>query len=215
MSTIPRMTFAEASKDWDTFEPENSIFGGSEGGYTWMEGDSLAPPCQTDMNVVESILDFAKIDGNSVLYDLGCGDGRICVLGSKMYGCKSCGAEIEEFLIKKFKVNVAKEKLEELVTIEDCDLRELKIKSATHIVLYLLPESIEEITPLLVDALSSGTILICNTWGPRSFVPVEHRVCGEDGQVNLYKYTKDSIPNIMEYLTRRDSEPMDLDMLEK
>ena len=176
----------------------------------------MAPPCQTDMDGGEAILDFAGLHESSVLYDLGCGDGRICILGSKMYGCKSTGAEIEELLVNKFKANVAKEKLESLVTVEDSDLREIKINDATHIVLYLLPESIEEITPRLVDALNNGTILICNTWGPRSFQPVEHKVCGEGGMINLYKYTKDSIPNIAAMMMRRhDSEPMDMDQLDK
>ena len=49
---MAKMSFAEASKDWDTFEPENSMFGADNGGYMWMEGDSLAPPCQTDMEVL-------------------------------------------------------------------------------------------------------------------------------------------------------------------
>ena len=57
---------------------------------------------------------------------------------------------------------------------------------------------------------------ICNTWGPRSFQPVEHKVCGEGGMINLYKYTKDSIPNIAAMMMRRhDSEPMDMDQLDK
>ena len=49
-----KMSFAEASKDWDTFEPDNSIFGAADGGFHWMEGDSLAPPCQADLDIVES-----------------------------------------------------------------------------------------------------------------------------------------------------------------
>ena len=86
----------------------------------------------------------------------------------------------------------------------------------THIVLYLLPESIEELTPRLVDALNNGTILVCNTWGPKSFQPVEHRVCGQDNQINLYKYSRESIPNIEAMMMRRhDSEPMDMDQLDK
>ena len=213
---MAKISFAEASKGWDTFEPDNSIFGAADGGFTWMEGDSLAPPCQTDMDVVEAILAFANLDEKSILYDLGCGDGRICILGSKMYGCRSTGAEIEELLVNKFKANVAKEKVHSLVTVEDCDLREIKINDATHIVLYLLPESIEELTPRLVDALNNGTILVCNTWGPKSFQPVEHRVCGQDNQINLYKYSRESIPNIEAMMMRRhDSEPMDMDQLDK
>ena len=183
-----KMSFAEASKDWDTFEPDNSIFGAADGGFHWMEGDSLAPPCQADLDIVESILDFAQPGEDSLVFDLGCGDGRICILASKVYGCKSVGAEIEDMLVKKFRANVAKEEVEHLVTVEAGDLRDLSLKGATHIILYLLPESIEEITPMLIDAVNNGATLICNTWGPRIFQPVDKRVIGASHNVNLFKY---------------------------
>ena len=116
--------FKEASKGWDTFEPENSIFGAADGGFHWMEGDSLAPPCQAELDIVESILEFAELNEDSVLLDLGCGDGRICILGSKVYGCKSTGAEIEANLVEKFRENVEKQNVGHLVSVHDGDLRD-------------------------------------------------------------------------------------------
>ena len=212
--TKQKVSFAEASEGWDTFEPENSIFGAADGGFHWIEGDSLAPPCQAEMDIVENILDFAQLSVDSVLYDLGCGDGRICILGSQVYGCKSTGVEIEESLLKKFRSNVEKQKVGHLVTVEEGDLRELNLRGATHIILYLLPESIEELTPLLVQAVNFGATLICNTWGPRSFQPVDKRVCGESNQVTLLKYNQDSIPNVNDLMSRRsDSTAMDLDAM--
>ena len=214
MALSAQQKFKDASSGWDTFEPENSIFGAADGGFHWIEGDSLAPPCQAELDIVESILDFAQLTQESVLFDLGCGDGRICILGSQVYGCKSTGAEIEESLVAKFRANVEKQKVEHLVSVFEGDLREVDLRGATHIILYLLPESIEEITPMLVQAVNFGATLICNTWGPRSFQPVDRRLCGANNQVNLFKYTKDSIPNMESVLSRRcDSEPMDLDSL--
>lgn len=209
-----KVSFAKASEGWDTFEPENSIFGAADGGFHWMEGDSLAPPCQAEMDIVESILDFAQLNEESVLFDLGCGDGRICILGSQVYGCKSTGAEIEESLVEKFRSNVEKQKVGHLVTVEEGDLRELDLRGATHIIVYLLPESIEELTPMLCQAVNFGATLICNTWGPRSFQPVDKRLCGESSQVTLLKYNQASIPNMNELMSRRsDSAPMNLDAM--
>lgn len=68
----------------------------------WLEGDSLAPPCQADLDIVEEILTLANPNDRSILYDLGCGDGRICLRASSRYGCRSLGCEIEENLYKDF-----------------------------------------------------------------------------------------------------------------
>lgn len=61
----------------------------------WMEGDSLAPPCQSENDIIDIILNLVEITNNSRVYDLGCGDGRICIEASKRYGCHSVGVEIE------------------------------------------------------------------------------------------------------------------------
>jgi len=168
---------------WDLSEPENDIVTSF-----WMPGDSLAPPCQSDMEVVNSILTFAEPNSNSILFDLGCGDGRICILASKLFGCKSVGCEIEDVLVEKFRANVARTKTEEHVKIVHDDLRTLDITSATIIVIYLLPESISEIEPVLVEALHRGCVIICNTWGLKSLQPVETIDCGPYKNVKLLKY---------------------------
>lgn len=173
----------EIIKEWDLSEPENDIISGF-----WMPGDSLAPPCQSDMEIVLSIIKFCEPNGDSVLFDLGCGDGRICILASKLVGCKSVGCEIEESLIEKFRLNVTRTKTEELVTIVHDDLRSLALDSATIIVIYLLPESILEIESLLIDALKRGCIIVCNTWGIKSLSPIDSLDCGPYKNVRLLKY---------------------------
>ena len=162
---------------------------------TWLEGDSLAPPCQAELDVVEAIIEFAKPTSNDVLCDLGCGDGRICIEASKRHGCRSIGIEIEEKLIDKFKIRISKEvpEIQSNVSILHKDLREVDLSAVTILVMYLLQESIEEIKPLLFEALERGTTLICNTWGPKGLDPVEKISCGFGCNVNLLKYTKQSL----------------------
>mmetsp|Transcript_18597 Transcript_18597/g.25600 ORF Transcript_18597/g.25600 Transcript_18597/m.25600 type:complete len:300 (-) Transcript_18597:232-1131(-) len=69
----------------------------------WMEGDSLAPPCGSSLPLVHAMLSFASISQKDVLYDLGCGDGRVCLEAYAKYGCKECvGVEIEGELVDRF-----------------------------------------------------------------------------------------------------------------
>ena len=68
-------------------------------GYFWMEGDTLAPPRLTSTEVIIDILKLANPSKDDYLVDLGCGDGRIPILASVIYGCKSAGIEIEDLLV--------------------------------------------------------------------------------------------------------------------
>ena len=69
-----------------SYEEENPFAIGN-----WIDGDSLAPPCQAELDVVESIINLASLSKSSILCDLGCGDGRIPIYASYMYGCQSIG----------------------------------------------------------------------------------------------------------------------------
>ena len=160
----------------------------------WIEGDSLAPPCQAELDVVESILKLSNPNANSILYDLGCGDGRICLFASCLYGCRSIGCEIEENLIDKFNIKIEQLNLKEKVTAVHEDLLQLDLSNATIITLYLLPEAIELLKPKLIAYLNRGdTVLVCNTWGPKGLTPIQTVHCGYNNNVTLHKYDSSSI----------------------
>ena len=159
----------------------------------WMEGDSLAPPCQTDNDVIDSIFEIAQIGNDSVIYDLGCGDGRICIEATERYGCISYGVEIEENLILRFRESISLKNLCDKVHVVHGDLRDIDITHATVIFLYLLPEAIQMIESKLINALRRGAILICNTWGPKSLTPSMKIVCGHCNNVTLLRYDSDSL----------------------
>lgn len=161
----------------------------------WLEGDSLAPPCQAELDVVQEIINLAGPTRQSVLFDLGCGDGRICLEATKQCGCQSVGIEIERHLIDKFKKHIATLQLDDRVEALHQDLLEADLSRATIIVCYLLPEAIEIIKPKLEDALRRGVILVCNTWGPKGFCPVNTVQCGHlNATVNLLLYDYSSLP---------------------
>jgi len=93
----------------------------------WLEGDSLAPPCGSSISVVHSLIDLAfesvqEDEEDCVLYDLGCGDGRVCLEAYWRYmnddksdrrknsqrRMQCVGVEIEDDLIIRFRELIGK-----------------------------------------------------------------------------------------------------------
>ncbi|KAI2513972.1 Mycolic acid cyclopropane synthetase [Fragilaria crotonensis] len=69
----------------------------------WMEGDSLAPPCGTSIPTIHALLEFASVSETDVLYDLGCGDGRVCLEALVHGRAQYCvGVEVEQDLMERF-----------------------------------------------------------------------------------------------------------------
>ena len=83
---------------------------------TAREPDVLFVP--TPKDVVNRMLDLAQIKKTDLVYDLGCGDGRIVVAAAKRFGCKAVGYDIDPERVRESRENVKKNKVEHLVTIE-------------------------------------------------------------------------------------------------
>jgi outer membrane protein assembly factor BamB/protein-L-isoaspartate O-methyltransferase len=121
------------------------------------ESEAVFVPTPPD--VVEKMLELAKVKRTDVVYDLGCGDGRIVVSAARNYGCKAVGFEIEPTLVKLAKENVAKEDLGRLVTIEKKDLFAADLSGADVIALYLLPRMNTRLLPQL-EKLKAGSRIV-------------------------------------------------------
>src|SRR5437667_4784604 len=80
--------------------------------------DLMAGYFSTPQPVVEKMLEVAEVKKDDVVYDLGCGDGRIVVTAAKTYGCKAVGIDIDPRCIHDSNENRKKHQVEELVTIE-------------------------------------------------------------------------------------------------
>ncbi|GMF47352.1 unnamed protein product [Phytophthora fragariaefolia] len=160
------------------------------GAFMWIEGDSLAPPCQSERDVVSKIVEIARM-----LFDLGCGDGRICIEAAKRFGTRARGVEIEEFLIKRFKELIVANDLEKLVSVSHGDLLEEDLSQATVIVAYLLPDALDQLRPKFMELLSQtdkDVRIICNTWGISGLTPDERHDVGPYGNVPLFVYRSGS-----------------------
>lgn len=94
----------------------------------------------TPQKVVDALLNLAQIRADDVLWDLGCGDGRIPVTAARQFGIQARGFEIDPVCLEKARANVAQHGVGKLVAIEDRDIFALDLSQGPSVVsLYLLP----------------------------------------------------------------------------
>jgi uncharacterized protein (TIGR03000 family) len=119
----------------------------------------------TDEAIVDKMLEMAKITKEDVVYDLGCGDGRIVVTAAKQFGARGVGIDIDPDRIKDSLANVKKNKVEKLVEIRQGDaLLVADISKATVVMLYMLPEFQAKLAPILKRELKKGTRVVAHDY---------------------------------------------------
>ena len=104
----------------------------------------------TPQKVVDALLRLAKVTSKDVVWDLGCGDGRIPVTAAKEFSCKACGFDIDPERVKDSLANERKHGVVRFVTIEHRDIFTLDLsKGPTIVTLYLLPSLNAKLLPQL------------------------------------------------------------------
>lgn len=124
----------------------------------------------TPPDVVTAMLDLAKVRKNDVLYDLGCGDGRIVVTAAKRYGCRAVGCDIDPLRIDDARKSVRRAGVEDRVSIEQKDLFSVDLRPATVVTLYLTPEYNEKLLPQLAS-LPTGARIVSHQFSMHGVVP--------------------------------------------
>ena len=124
----------------------------------------LAPFLPTPMCVVEKMLELAEVDGNDIVYDLGCGDGRIVIAAAEKYGAHGVGLDIFSQWVKKSQSNARKAGVDSLVEFRLEDATKADIAEATVVTLYLLPESNDLLRPMLEKQLKPGACVVTHNY---------------------------------------------------
>jgi SAM-dependent methyltransferase len=117
----------------------------------------------TPYDVVSKMLRMADVKKNDVVYDLGCGDGRMVVLAAKKYGCQAVGYDIDPIRVRESIENTAMNHVEKLVKIIQADIFTVDLSKATVIPIYLLPEMNKRLLPQF-EAMKPGSRIICHNY---------------------------------------------------
>jgi trans-aconitate methyltransferase len=145
----------------------------------------------TPHDVVETMLEVAGVTKNDVLYDLGCGDGRIVATAARKYGCKCLGFDINPVRVAESQQNVRKLGVEKLATIQEQDIFELDLAPANVVTLYLLPRLNVKLIPQL-DKLAPGSRIVSHDFDMKGVEPDRtiHMTSKEDGvEHQIYLWT--------------------------
>lgn len=124
----------------------------------------------TPPEVVEKMLELAEVKKDDLVYDLGCGDGRIVVTAAKKYGCRGVGYDINPKRIRESLENVEKNNVGNLVRIEQEDIFTLDLSEANVITLYLLPSLNVKLIPQL-EKLKTGSRIVSHDFDMKGVKP--------------------------------------------
>ena len=118
----------------------------------------------TPPEIVDRMLDVAKVRTGDVVYDLGCGDGRMVIAAAKKFGTRGVGVDLDPARIREARANAKQAGVEGLVTFKVADLFETDIREATVVMLYLLPNLNRRLRPKLFAELRPGARVVSHDW---------------------------------------------------
>lgn len=141
----------------------------------------------TPNEIVDRMLDAANVTALDVVYDLGCGDGRIVIAAAKKYGTRGVGVDLDPARIREAQANAKKAGVENLVTFKVADMFKTDLHEATVVTLYLLPELNRRLKPKLFAELRPGARVVSHDWDMGRDWPAEKNI--KLGTSGIYMWT--------------------------
>lgn len=143
------------------------------------------PYIPTPRDVVDRMLAMAQVKASDIVYDLGCGDGRIVIEAARRHGARGFGIDLDPWRIREAKENARRAGVEDRVRFEREDLFKTDLGPASVVMLYLLFEVNLKLMPRLWKQLAVGTRVVSHDfhmgaqWPPEQIVRVrDHTVYG-------------------------------------
>lgn len=152
-------------------------------------GQSLAPYIATPDDVVDRMLTLAQVTRDDVVYDLGCGDGRIPIAAARKYGARGVGLDLDPKLVALAQANARAAGVDSRVEFRVEDVLTADISPATVVTLFLLSSSNERLRPMLTRQLKPGARIVSHAFSMGRDWPadkVDQFVSDRGDEVTLY-----------------------------
>jgi SAM-dependent methyltransferase len=129
------------------------------------------PYVPTPPEVVEEMLKLGNVKSGDILYDLGCGDGRIVITAAQKYGARGTGIDLNPVRIKEANENARQAGVADKVRFIEQNLFDADVHDATVVTLYLLPQVNLKIRPMLLKQLKVGTRIVSHQFDMGEWEP--------------------------------------------
>lgn len=149
------------------------------------------PYVPTPQDVVERMLQMAKVGKTDVLFDLGCGDGRIVITAAKQHGARGTGIDLDPERIGEARKNAEQAGVASRVNFKVADLFETDVSAASVVTLYLLPNVNTRLRPRLWKQLKVGSRVVSHAFDMGPQWPPE-RTGQVDGRTIYYWTIKEA-----------------------
>ena len=155
---------------------------------------SLAPFVATPEEVVDRMLTLAEVTRTDVVYDLGCGDGRIPITAAKKYGARAVGIDIDPRRIDESRANAKAAGVEHLVEFRLEDALQADVSRATVVTLYLLGSANALLRPVLTKQLRPGARIVSHAFSMGPTWPadkIDQFTTARGDEITLYLWKTD------------------------
>jgi cyclopropane fatty-acyl-phospholipid synthase-like methyltransferase len=133
--------------------------------------NSLAPYVPSPHQIVERMLELAKIKPGEKLYDLGSGDGRVVIAAAQKYEAKAVGIELSSRLVRSSQEEIKRLGLTEKASVVHGDVFDADLSDADVVILYLMRDSNNTLKPKLEKALKPGARVISHDYEIEGWKP--------------------------------------------
>ncbi len=137
----------------------------------YVDGKGDVPFVPTPDQAIDRMLKLARVGPGDVVYDLGCGDGRIPVAAALRYGVRSVGIDIDPDRIQEANAYARENKVTGKVEFREQDMFQADISEATVVTLYLLPRINLKLRPKLRAELKPGTRVVSHDFDMGDWKP--------------------------------------------
>lgn len=122
------------------------------------------PYVPSSQKIVEEMLKLAGVGKSDIVYDLGCGDGRIVIAAAKKYGATGIGVDLNPERIKEANENAKEAEVEDKVTFYEGNLFDFDLSNATVLTLYLLPDVNRKLMPKILTEMKPGSRVVSHSF---------------------------------------------------